>query len=102
MDRLKQELFSTWLASNSGRFSIELDGQVWFERLGEPPVLRPDVDATPFLEEMAKTEPGVKVMVDHLLPPECSGVWRLGMQTQLANMGGHAVFTPYKQELPKI
>lgn len=102
MDALKQELFSTWLASNSGRFSVELDGRVWFERLSEPPVLHLDVDATPFLEEMAKTGPGVNVMVDHLLPREYNGVWRLGMQTQSANRGGHAVFTPYKQELPRL
>ena len=95
-------LFTAWIASKSDRFSIETDGTVWFEALGKTPILHPNADVSLFLQEMAKAGSNAQVMVDHLVPLEHREMWRLGMQTQSPEAGEHAVFTPYKQELPMM
>lgn len=91
--------FTACLGRKADRFSVETDGRVWLETINKEPVLCVDVDAALFVEEAKNVGPNVRVMVDHLVPPEYSGTWRLGMQTQPE---GHAVFTPYKQELPTL
>lgn len=93
-------VFAAFLASQSDRFTIMDDGKVWMELLGKAPVLCPDVDASPFLEEMEKAGANAKLMVDHLVPLEFSGTWRLGMQTPPTK--GYATFTPYKQQRPEL
>lgn len=97
----KPSVFAACLTSKSDRFTIMADGKVWMELLGKSPVPCPDVDVSPFLEEIKKAGANAKVMVDHLVPNEFSGEWRLGMQTSPQALG-HATFTPYKQHRPEL
>lgn len=93
------KMWEALFSNNADRFFIHTDGRLWLETKGKPAILC-DVDVSQIVLEIKTAEKYAHFMVDHFVPDELKGDWRLGMKVEQegdAIETRWAVLTPYKQ-----
>lgn len=96
-----RKMWEALLSNNADRFLIHSDGRLWLETMGKPAILC-DVDVSQIVSEVKAAEKYAHFMVDHLVPEELKGDWRLGMKVEQEGDDIEtrwAVLKPYKQNV---